>query len=358
MNASPENPEVITIRPPQLIQSLVGGFNAVASHIYIILIPVVLDLLLWFGPHMRVKALFEPEMLKFYDFMRQNGSTDMKPMIDQMNTLTKAFFDQYNLAVTLSTFPIGVPSQMAGMLPLKTPVGTAPIFEIHTLGQFFLGWLLLTIAGFILTSLYFSGVARTCRKELDRLQPDASHPDQRISQMVQADENKGAPASNARSFLWQTLQVIAFVILLTGIFLVMMVPALFFSSLLYFISPVIAPFGMLLAGFVVVWFMAPLLFSPHGIFLYGQSMLNAMMNSTRVVRHSMPATGLFLLSAIVLSEGLSILWNSPPETSWMSFIGIFGHAFISTGLLAASFFFYRGGLTYVQSLRSMAMRNI
>jgi hypothetical protein len=33
----------------------------------------------------------------------------------------------------------------------------------------------------------------------------------------------------------------------------------------------------------------------------------------------------------------------------MSFVGIFGHAFISTGLIAASFVYYRNGITWMES---------
>jgi hypothetical protein len=35
--------------PAKLIPSLAEGFNAVANHIYIIIFPVVMDLLLWFS---------------------------------------------------------------------------------------------------------------------------------------------------------------------------------------------------------------------------------------------------------------------------------------------------------------------
>ena len=50
--------------PPRMIPSIVGGFNAVASHIYIILFPMCLDLLLWLGPLVRVKNYFLPLLVE------------------------------------------------------------------------------------------------------------------------------------------------------------------------------------------------------------------------------------------------------------------------------------------------------
>jgi hypothetical protein len=54
------------------------------------------------------------------------------------------------------------------------------------------------------------------------------------------------------------------------------------------------------------------------------------------------------MAVFILSQGLDLLWQVPPDTSWMSLVGIAGHAFITTGLLAASFVYYRDGIRWVQ----------
>jgi ABC-type transporter Mla maintaining outer membrane lipid asymmetry permease subunit MlaE len=66
------------------------------------------------------------------------------------------------------------------------------------------------------------------------------------------------------------------------------------------------------------------------------------------VRFILPGTGMFVLSVLVISQGLDVLWSAPPLTSWMMLIGIGGHAFIATGLLAASFVYYRDAMRFVQ----------
>ena len=50
----------VVLTPPSLIKSLMAGFDAVSNHVSLILFSVLLDLLLWFGPHLRIARLFEP----------------------------------------------------------------------------------------------------------------------------------------------------------------------------------------------------------------------------------------------------------------------------------------------------------
>jgi hypothetical protein len=218
-----------------------------------------------------------------------------------------------------------------------------------------LGWLLLVVAGFVLGSLYFAMVARICEKTARQLtQPvlaGAEHP-------AGAEQNAVMPGLKVSTLAWQITQVLGLVIVLLGILLIIMAPALVISLLVGLFSPIMAQFTILFIGFGAVWMLIPLVFSPHGIFLRGQGVFHSILTSTRVVRLSLPATGLFLLTLIVLNQGLGVLWSSPPETSWLAAVGIFGHAFINTAILAAMFFYYRGGLNYLQFLRRESVQRI
>jgi hypothetical protein len=40
----------------------------------------------------------------------------------------------------------------------------------------------------------------------------------------------------------------------------------------------------------------------------------------------------------------------PEETSWLSLVGVAGHAFVTTGLLAASFIYYRDADRWVKAI--------
>jgi hypothetical protein len=68
---------------------------------------------------------------------------------------------------------------------------------------------------------------------------------------------------------------------------------------------------------------------------------------------TLPTTSLFVLAVLVTSEGLDYLWRVPPETSWLTLVGVSGHAFITSALLAASFFYYRDADLWTQETLRM-----
>jgi len=46
----------------------------------------------------------------------------------------------------------------------------------------------------------------------------------------------------------------------------------------------------------------------------------------------------------------------PSETSWLLLVGILGHAFVTTGLLASSFVYYRDALQWMREM--VKVRNL
>lgn len=328
MNERPITAETPETEPPRLIASFASGFNTVANNIHLLLLPLALDLLLWFGPHLRLKNLLMPLVTDAVRLMRETSRPETLQMLDGIEEVWQAFLEHYNLLSVLSTFPLGVPAMMSGQAPLETPVGDAPTYEISSYLVAVVGWLLLTLVGLALGSLYFASVARSVAKD-----------------------DPATPPIRAKVLAWQTLQVVLLVVLLAIVALILFIPALVISSILALVSPLLAWGVMLGMSFIAIWLLMPLIFSPHGIFTFRQNVLSSMLNSARMVRFFLPGTGLFVLITIVLYQGLGVLWRTAPDNSWMSMVGIAGHAFISTGLLAASFIYYRSGQDWVQWLR-------
>jgi len=85
----------------------------------------------------------------------------------------------------------------------------------------------------------------------------------------------------------------------------------------------------------------PVFFSAHGIFILQLDAFRSILGSLRMVRFTLPNTGLFLLVFVLINTGLNFLWNTPTQNSWWMLVGIAGHAFVSTALLAGSFIYYR-----------------
>ncbi len=325
-------PDTTTVPPPQLIASLRAGFDTVASHIGLIILPMLVDLFIWLGPHVSLKTILQP-LIGEFDNLPGMDSPDMATLLRYSHDLWQSIADQLNLASVLRTYPVGVPSLMAGQLPQQTPIGAPSVINLGSLSGVVGWWLFFVVAGLVLGSLYFDAVARSLSRDKRAL--------------------------SIPGIAWDAGQAIFLSMACLVLLLAVSIPATVLLTVLAMISPAVAQIGVLLISVMLVWVMVPLVFSPHGIFVYHQNVLSSMLTSVRLVRYTLPATGLFFLSVIVLSQGLDLLWVVPPADSWLSLVAIGGHAFITTSLLAASFVFYRDGVQWVkESLqRSVASRS-
>jgi hypothetical protein len=236
--------------------------------------------------------------------------------------------EQINLLVSLRSYPVGVPSLMASILPIKTPVGSPLMIEVQTISLSLGVILALSIVGLAIGTLYFSLV-------------------------TQAIEPKPKWKNAVTMWPKQCLQVL----LLTLIWLLLLagisIPASCFVSVATLLSGAsIGQFVFLLYGAFLIWVLFPILLSPHGIFVKGYKVWPSIKRGVRITNATLPTTGLFFLVAILLSQGLDLLWRVTPEESWLTLIGVTGHAFIATGLLAASIIYYRDADRWVESLAS------
>jgi hypothetical protein len=116
------------------------------------------------------------------------------------------------------------------------------------------------------------------------------------------------------------------------------------------LSPVLAGAAFFIMLALSFWLIVPLFFTPHGIFVRRQNAFYSIFTSLRMARFALPTSGLFVICWFLLSTGLNYLWSVPPENSWMTLVGIGGHAFITTALLAASFVYYRDMNAWLQTV--------
>ncbi|HET6846340.1 MAG TPA: hypothetical protein VFH29_05860, partial [Anaerolineales bacterium] len=70
----------------------------------------------------------------------------------------------------------------------------------------------------------------------------------------------------------------------------------------------------------------------------------------RLARFTLPTSSLFVLTVLLVGTGLNSLWAVPVEDSWVVVVGLLGHAFITTALLAASFIYYQDMSAWVQTV--------
>ncbi|MCX6035098.1 MAG: hypothetical protein NTV38_08995 [Chloroflexi bacterium] len=295
--------------PPGLLATLMAGFDSVANHIAVILPPVLLDLFLWLGPHLHLKEFLQP----LIDGLPSLASAfpSSLPDLATLQTAWTDIADKFNLFVILRTFPVGTTSLLTFEMPVQNPLGVPAGLDA---GSFIgiLGWVLfLVFMGWIIGALYYYWVSKVA------LRPEV------------------------RS-LWKSLQQAVLLSLIwMGLLFFFGLPALLLLSVLAAISSVLGQVVLFAGALILIWLLMPVFFSAHGIFTLQLDALRAILNSLRMVRFTLPNTGLFLLIFVVLNQGLNFLWKTPSQDSWWMLVGIAGHAFVSTALLAASFIYYR-----------------
>jgi len=309
--------------PPRMIPSLVEGFNAIANHLYLILFPILLDLLFWLGPRLKVKKYFLPLVLEAAELSSSAYGEQAAGFVETSREIWTAILDQFNLFYSLRTFPVGIPSLLVSYITERNPLGLPLSIEAASGSMIITFMLVLLLVGVILGSIYFSLIAHAAvgRRPLD-----------------------------ASAILNQSAQTLILSMILLIVITMLALPVSCLLSSLVVIMPSLGTFPFVVLGLILVWVLLPLVFSPHGIFTGDLKATRSIVTSFRLVRSMMAATGMFFIMLIIIGFGLDILWTTPSADSWLLLVGIFGHAFISSSLLAASFKFYDQGIRWQQEI--------
>ena len=312
--------------PPGVMGSLRDGFYTVSSHVWLILVPLLLDLMLWLGPRLSVGTLVNPFFKLAFNQMRTTltSSSDQQRFTVYQSAVSEVVdhFNLLSLLGRLQTFPVGISSLLAQTMPVRTPLGSQDVVQITSLpGLLFLAFLF-TVIGWVIGGLYFrwvSGIALG-----------------------------GASRIKMISLSWAILQTLILSVIWVIGLMVIFVPTMFILTFLSLLSPLLASGILLLALFFSFWLIVPLFFTPHGIFVRQQNAFYSIFTSLKMARFTLPTSALFVLCVFLLSTGLNYLWSVPTGDSWMLLVGIAGHAFITTALLAASFVYYRDMNAWLQ----------
>jgi hypothetical protein len=303
--------------PPGVLGSLRAGFEVVSNHVILISLPLLLDLFLWLGPRLGVSQVLGPVYQTAFDQIRKGltGPDEIKQLVAVQNILNDwlQHFNLVSLLSRLQTFPIGISSLMAKTMPADAPIrmeiGSQLSSPLTLTGYVFL----LVLVGWILGALYFRWVSGAILG------------------------GRGAYVSIFHA-VFQTLLLSV----IWSIFLVFLsIPVTIVLGLLSLISPLLASVGLFVLLLASFWLVVPFFFMPLGIFVRNQNAFRSIFSSFRMVRFTFPSSAMFVFIIFILTTGLNYLWSVPKSNSWMTLIGIAGHAFISTALLAASFVYYR-----------------
>ncbi len=310
--------------PVGVLKSLWRGTEVVSNRPALLLIPVLLDLLLWLGPHVGVASLIDPAV----QFLNRNqGWMALSPEETKAAVASLADMAKHlNLLAVMAFFPLFPPSVMATRLPIATPWGAALTVQVASPALYFGLVVVLAVSGMLVGSAFWTLVARAL-----------------------------ATPRSARFDLREWLRVWRNVVVLSlgaGVAaLIVGVPTIFGVGLVGVASSILGQVLLVLMGGLVLWVLMFFVFSLHGMVLNSESIVRAMGKSAEVVRWSYPSTlSLILLTALVLM-GTNAVWALPSEASWAGVVGVLGNAYTSTALVAGSLVYYQDRRRWVEELR-------
>jgi hypothetical protein len=315
--------------PPRLFRTLAAGFDTITNHISLILYPIGLDLLIWLAPSLRLKELIE-RMVGDLVTQTQNLSPDVQTtqMLTTAQELWTLAGEQFNALSILRSYPVGISSLMVSVPQSGTPFGVPDPIEIKTLIGVAGVFLLLTFIGLVLGTLYYQTVAQaTILNEVRWNRVLADWP-------------------------WLSLQVVLLALTWFVLLLGVSIPAGCAISLAAMGSMAFGQCAILLYGGFLIWIIFPLLFSAHGIFIHRKKVWPSIKQGILITKMTFPTTSLFFVVVLLSSQGLDLLWRIPPVDSWLMLIGLAGHAFVTTGLLSASFLYYRDAEIWIRDLQN------
>jgi hypothetical protein len=301
---------------PGVFGSLKAGFDVVSNRVVLILLPLCLDLFLWFGPRLSVDGLLSPYFsLVFTQARRGVAEADLERFTQYQSLMTEWLrdFNLLSLLSKLQFFPVGISSLSSQILPVENPLGLSNVVIISSV------WIMLGLAvvliplGWIGGGVYYRQVAG--------------------SVLGEDEAGIGVIWAVVQTLLLSVIWIIALVFILIPVSLVV--------GMFTLISPLLGNIAVFVILFMSFWLIVPLFFTPHGIFVRGYNAFRSIYTSLQMTRFSLPTSAMFVLSVFLLSRGLDLLWSAPDNNSWLTLVGFAGHAFITTVLLAASFVYYR-----------------
>jgi hypothetical protein len=335
-----------TAAPLGVIGSLTTGFEMVGRHLWLVALPMLLDLLLWLGP--RLSPL--PLLRRFARFLMAQPMPDAAAteQVKLMVELLDQFGDRFNLFSLLSSLPLlNVPSLLARRAPaLASPLGEPGAILVGSVLVLMAWTVVLMPLGLVLGFLYLNGLARHVRA-------------------LRSAGGSGLGAGEAegteeRSWLSRFLIKFVNVFLFATILLVLgMIVVPIWSLAVGTIMLIAPPFGFLawaisvgLAGYLVLH----LLFVLPGVLVGERGLFRATLESFVMIQTQFPSVVGLILAVVVIYEGLGFVWSLPSSDSWALLVGILGNGCIATGLTAAMFVFYQERVGQLPELRRPAAK--
>jgi len=319
--------------PVGVIESLAQGFETVAGRLVLLLLPLLLDLALWVGPRIDYQPALQEAYRQFVDGSEMLLAQDDEALRSSWTTLADSFAEVAR-STPISHLPlVGFPTLLASRpvehLPFRL---TPPTWEVkHASGALAARAAALGI-GILVSCVYLALIAGEVRDHQIK-----------VGRIM-------------RRLPITVMQVLLLLVLVAGVAITLLAPFLLIGGRLSLASGFMAQVGgfiTLTGAVVLLWVAMFAVFTIHGLLLHERSLPGAIWDSIRVVQWNTAPTFVFILLSLIISWSLTrFIWSQPDTGSWLVLVGIGGHAFISTGLITASFIFFKDRYRYWQEMRA------
>jgi len=320
--------------PIGVIESLTQGFETAASRLGLLLLPLLLDLFLWLGP----RASFAPAIHTFVDGFQHN----MQSLASESKAKTPIAWDDVKQALELQMggvetqyFPlIGIPTVLAAHKVEPLPFDYSPsVIVFDTLGGFIAVRIALLAGGLILGTVYAALVAQV------------------------VINNRLTLASFTRLPLI-IVQLVLLGVMAIAVLLVVIMPFMLLAALASMISPGLAQFVLLVGQMLILWIGLFGVFTLPGMLVNQRNLFAALWDSIRLVQWNLMPTIFLLVIGFVINIALGIVWSLAGLDSWLVLAAIGGHAFVTTGIMASRFVFFKDRYRYWRELREQLLAEL
>jgi hypothetical protein len=313
MTIPPADPRA-TARPAGLTDTIWAGFDLIHRHVWLLILPVAVDILMWWGPQLSVAPIVDSWSASAAgpaagdDVLARSIDDARSELLRSGETLKR-----YNLVSLLAVPVLGLPSARAGLsgvgptLPIQSEAG-ASLIVVGTV-----------LLGVILAAVYYGLLGHLVREGTLR----------------------------ARQFARDLPTVLSAVITLFGMLIlvgmVIGIPIGALLSVMQAASPALAGLvGPIIVG-VLLWAVVYLFFTVDAVYVSQVWPTSAVQNSIRVVRHNFWSTLGFIALVLLIGAGFPLIWDRLATTQGVLgvMLGIVGHSYISSALAAASMTYYK-----------------
>jgi len=318
---------------PGVIDTLSSGFEQINRVVWVIALPIIVDLFLWLAPRVTATPVINQISGWYGQLTQAYAANTGATTVDQTHQAIVTFEQAASHFNLLSLFVVnvaGVPST------LPTSLASRPIWQINSLGTLIVAAVAAELIGSLIGCVYLAVIGQQIRD--GRITPG------KLGRQV--------------GFFW--LSVIGCMLLFVGLTLAVSLPLGLAIGLVQLVAPGIGV-ALWLAAVAAIQIIAILLvvylfFLVDAIVVSQAGPIRATLSSARVVANNFwPSVG-FIVLIYVISLGTQVIWTSLSQSPAGTLVAIAGNAYIASGLTAASMLFYQSRVAKLPAARGVIGR--